>query len=156
MNDQISWPAATVAVMALTIPLVFGLVPALAAENDAPPFENGAVLDVASIQTKDGHFNDYMHWLATDWKHQEEAMKKAGVITDYHVWVVQNQRAGEPDIFLTQTYKNMAVFDQSQAAQYALQAKIAGSIARSDHEQAGRGSIRTIMGDMMLREAVFK
>lgn len=50
----------------------------------------------------------------------------------------------------------MAVFDQSQAAQYALQAKIAGSIARSDHEQAGRGSIRTIMGDMMLREAVFK
>jgi hypothetical protein len=83
-------------------------------------------------------------------------MKKAGAITDYHVWVVQNQRAGEPDIFLTQTYKNMAVFDQSQAAQYALQAKIAGSIARSDHEQAGRGSIRTIMGDMMLREAVFK
>ncbi len=141
---------------ALAVSLTVAIVPAIAQDSDAPMFENGAVLDVASIQTKDGHFNDYMHWLATDWKRQEEAMKKAGVITDYHVWLVQNPRAGEPDIFLAQTYKNMAAFDMSQAQQYALQAKIAGSIAKSDHEQAARGSIRTIMGDMMMREAVLK
>jgi hypothetical protein len=141
---------------ALAASLAFTIGPAVIADENSPSFENGVVLDVASIQTKDGHFNDYMHWLSTDWKRQEEAMKKAGVITDYHVWVVQNQRAGEPDIFLTQTYKNMAVFDQSQAAQYALQAKIAGSVAKSDHQQTARGSIRTIMGDMMLREAVLK
>ena len=141
---------------ALAASIAFAIVPAVAADENSPSFENGVVLDVASIQTKDGHFNDYMRWLGTDWKRQEEAMKKAGVITDYHVWVVQNQRAGEPDIFLTQTYKNMAVFDQSQATQYALQAKIAGSVAKSDHQQSARGSIRTIMGDMMLREAVLK
>lgn len=141
---------------ALAASLAFAAAPALAQDDNGPMFENGAVLDVASIQTKDGHFNDYMHWLATDWKRQEEAMKKAGVITDYHVWLVQNPRAGEPDIFLTQTYKNMAMFDMSQAQQYALQAKIAGSIAKSDREQAARGSIRTIMGDMMMREAVLK
>ena len=135
--------------------LVLGLAPALA-DNNAPPFENGAVVDVSSIQTKDGHFNDYMHWLATDWKRQEEAMKKAGVITDYHVYVVQNARAGEPDIFLTQTYKNMAALDATQAQQYALQAKIAGSITKSDEAQAARGSIRTLLGDVMMREAVLK
>jgi hypothetical protein len=141
---------------ALAASLALAVAPALAQDDNAPVFENGVVLNVASIQTKDGHFDDYMHWLATDWKRQEEALKKAGVILDYHVWVVQNQRAGEPDIFLTQTYKNMAVFDASQAQQYALQAKIAGSIARSDQQQAARGSIRTIMGDMMMREAVLK
>jgi len=48
------------------------------------------------------------------------------------------------------------VFDASQAQQYALQAKIAGSIAKSDQQQAARGSIRAIMGDMMVREAVLK
>ena len=141
---------------ALAASLAFAIAPAMAEDQNAPSFENGVVLDVASIQTKDGHFNDYMHWLATDWKRQEEALKKAGVILDYHVWLVQNQRAGEPDIMLTQTYKNMAVFDASQAEQYALQARIAGSIARSDQGQAARGSIRTIMGDMMVREAVLK
>ena len=141
---------------ALAASLAFAIAPAMAEDQNAPSFENGVVLDVASIQTKDGHFNDYMHWLATDWKRQEEALKKAGVILDYHVWLVQNQRVGEPDIMLTQTYKNMAVFDASQAEQYALQARIAGSIARSDQGQAARGSIRTIMGDMMVREAVLK
>jgi len=141
---------------ALAASLAFAVAPAMAQDQNAPSFENGVVLDVASIQTKDGHFNDYMHWLATDWKRQEEALKKAGVILDYHVWLVQNQRVGEPDIMLTQTYKNMAVFDASQAEQYALQARIAGSIARSDQGQAARGSIRTIMGDMMVREAVLK
>jgi hypothetical protein len=143
-------------IAALAALLALGLTPALAADNNAPPFENGTVLDVASIQTKDGHFNDYMRWLASDWKRQEEALKKAGVITDYHVYLVQNQRAGEPDIFLTQTYKNMAVFDATQAQQYALQAKIAGSIAKSDQGQASRGSMRTLMGDVMMREAVLK
>ena len=141
---------------ALAASLAFAVAPAMAQDQNAPSFENGVVLDVASIQTKDGHFNDYMHWLATDWKSQEEAMKKAGVITDYHVWLVQNQRVGEPDIMLTQTYKNMAVFDATQAQQYALQAKIAGSIAKSDQAQAARGSMRTLMGDVMMREAVLK
>ncbi|HSC17861.1 MAG TPA: hypothetical protein VLC74_03005 [Rhizomicrobium sp.] len=141
---------------ALAASIALAVAPAMAQDQNAPSFENGVVLDVASIQTKDGHFNDYMHWLATDWKRQEEALKKAGVIVDYHVWLVQNQRAGEPDIMLTQTYKNMAVFDASQAEQYALQARIAGSIAKSDQGQAARGSIRTIMGDMMVREAVLR
>jgi len=141
---------------ALAASLAFAIAPAIAEDENAPAFENGVVLDVASIQTKDGHFDDYMHWLATDWRRQEEALKKAGVILDYHVLLVQNQRAGEPDIMLTQTYKNMAVFDASQAQQYALQAKIAGSIAKSNQGQAARGSIRTIMGDMMVREAVLK
>jgi hypothetical protein len=141
---------------ALAASLLLAASPALAKDDNAPAFENGVVLDVSSIQTKDGHFNDYMRWLSTDWKRQEEAMKKAGVILDYHVYLVSNQRAGEPDIFLTQTYKNMAVFDASQAQQYALQAKIAGSIAKSDQGQSARGSMRTLMGDVMMREAVFK
>ena len=141
---------------ALAASLALATTAAIAQDNNAPRFENGTLLDVSSIQTKDGHFNDYMRWLATDWKRQEEAMKKAGVILDYHVYLVQNQRTGEPDIFLTQTYKNMAVFDATQAQQYALQAKIAGSIAKSDQSQAARGSMRTVMGDMMMREAVLK
>jgi hypothetical protein len=114
------------------------------------------VWDFTQIQTKDGHQDDYLRWLATDWKRQEEALKKAGVIVSYHVYMVQNPRQGEPDIVLAQEYKNMATFDTPVAQQYALQAKIAGSIAKSNEAQAARGTIRTIMGDVMVREAVLK
>src|SRR5579864_4108676 len=130
--------------------------PAIAADNNAPAFENGPVWDFAQIKTKDGHFDDYMHWLATEWKSQEEGLKKAGVIMDYKVYIVQNPRTDEPDVILGQEYKNMAVFDPPMAQQYALQAKIAGSLAKANQQQAARGTIRTIMGDPMVREAILK
>ncbi|HEX3431775.1 MAG TPA: hypothetical protein VHT03_12920 [Rhizomicrobium sp.] len=130
--------------------------PAIAADSNAPSFENGPVWDMAQIKTKDGHFDDYMHWLATDWKSQEEALKKAGVIVDYKVYMVSNPRNDEPDLILAQEFKNMAAFDTPMAQQYAMQAKIAGSVAKANVQQAARGVIRTIMGDVMLREAVLK
>ncbi len=130
--------------------------PVLGANENAPSFENGTVWDYTQIKTKDGHFDDYMKWLSTEWKRQEEAMKKAGVIMDYRVYVVQNPRENEPDIVLAQEYKNMAAFDTPMAQQYALQAKIAGSIAKSNQQQAARGAIRTIMGDVLVREAILR
>lgn len=141
---------------AVAASLTFLAIPAIAADSNAPSFENGPVWDFAQIKTKDGHFDDYMHWLATEWKSQEEALKKAGVIMDYKVYLVQNPRTDEPDVILGQEYKNMAVFDTPMAQRYALQAKIAGSIAKSNQGQAARGSIRTLMGDPMVREAILK
>jgi hypothetical protein len=130
--------------------------PALAAEANAPSFENGPVWDYAQIKTKDGHFDDYMHWLATAWKSQEEGLKKAGVIMDYKVYLVANPRNDEPDVLLAQEYKNMAAFDTPMAQQYALQAKIGGSITKQNEQQASRGTLRNIMGDVMVREAILK
>lgn len=130
--------------------------PVLAAGDNSPAFENGPVWDYTQIKTKDGHFDDYMKWLSTDWKVQEEALKKAGVIIDYKVYLVANPRENEPDILLGQEYRNMAAFDTPVAKQYEMQAKISGSIAKADQEQAARGTIRTILGDVMVREAILK
>lgn len=129
--------------------------PAVAA-GEGPSFENGPVWDFTMIQTKDGHFDDYMHWLSTEWKRQEEALKKAGVIVDYKVYLVSNPRQGEADVVLAQEFKNMAAFDTPIAQQYALQAKIAGSLAKANQQQAARGTIRTIQSDVLTREAVLK
>jgi hypothetical protein len=126
------------------------------AADEGPSYEKGAVWDFTQIQTKDGHFDDYMKWVSTDWKAQEEAMKKAGYIVDYKVFLVTDPRDNEPDIVLGVESKNMAAFDHSSAEEYAMQAKIAGSIAKADQEQAARGSIRTIRGDVMMREVTLK
>lgn len=130
--------------------------PALAADPNAPVFDNGPVWDYSMVQTKDGHFDDYMTWLSTSWKAQEEARKKAGVITDYKVLLVSSPRGNEPDIILAEQYKNMAAFDRTPADDYALQAKIFGSIPKSNEQQAARGTIRTILGDVLVREAILK
>lgn len=134
---------------------LFAAAPAFAAD-EGPVFETGPVWDFTQVQTKDGHFDDYMAWLDSAWKTQEEALKKAGIIIDYKVYLVDSPRQGEPDLVLAQEYKNMAVFDRSVADGYALQAKIFGSIPKSDADEAARGSVRTIQGVVRMREAVLK
>ncbi len=127
-----------------------------AADPDAPSFAKGTVWDYSSIKTKDGHFDDYMKWLSTEWKAQQEALKKAGYISSYKVLVVSDPREGEPDIILATEYPNMAAFDHSVAEEYAFAKKTFGPLAKASKEQADRGTIRTVMGDMMVREAILK
>ena len=44
---------------------------------DGRDWNDGPVVRVSSIRTVDGHFDDYMRWLATTFKKQQEAAKKA-------------------------------------------------------------------------------
>jgi len=97
-----------------------------------------------------------MKWLAGQWKAQEETLKKAGIISDYKVFVMSDPRENEGNIMLATEYPNMAAFDRSVAEQYAMQKKIFGSLTQASHDQAARGSIRTIKADYLMREAVLK
>ena len=128
--------------------------PAIAASDRG--YDNGPVWDVGSIQTKDGHFDDYMKFVTTTWKSQQEALKKAGYILDYKVYVVTDPRDNEPDIFLATKFKNMAAFDTSIDEMDAFMVKHFGSQEKSNKEQADRGAIRTVRGDMLMRELILK
>src|ERR1700686_145828 len=78
---------------------------------DGRNFNDGPVVNVSAIKTVEGHFDDYMKWLATNWKKQEEAAKKAGLITKYQVLVVESQGPHDPDILLVVEFKNWAALD---------------------------------------------
>ena len=130
-------------------------IPALAAAED-PVWEKGTVWDYGEIKTVDGHFDDYIKWLAGPWKEQQEAMKKAGMIKSYKVLLVADPRKDEPDIILATEYANMAAFDISTKQEYAMGEKIWGSLSKASQEQAARGAIRTVMGDKVVREAILK
>lgn len=130
--------------------------PVLAAEDEAPAYANGPVWVFNQIQTKDGHFDDYMHWVSTAWKAQEEGLKKEGVIMDYKVYLVANPRQGEPDIVLAQEYRNMAGFDRSVADGYAINKRLYGSVKKSNQEQSDRSAIRTVQGSVQMREVILK
>lgn len=78
---------------------------------DDHPYSEGAVVNVASIRTVDGKFDDYMSWLATTWKKSQEAAKKAGYLVSYQVIAVEARGPDDPDIYLITTFKNWAALD---------------------------------------------
>jgi hypothetical protein len=129
--------------------------PALA-QSEAPSYSKGSVWDFGQIKTVDGHFDDYMKWLAGPWQEQQEALKKAGHIVSYKVLLVADPRKDEPDIILATEYANMAAFDRSTTEEYKMGEKIWGSLSKASQEQAARGAIRTVLGTMLVREAVLK
>src|SRR6202035_1134003 len=123
---------------------------------DARTYTVGPVLNVSAIKTVDGHFDDYMQWLATTWKKQEEASKKAGLITKYQVLVVQPQGPNDPDIYLVVEYKNWAAFDGLGSKLDAVSAQVEGSLEKANQAQADRAKIRTVLGSKTMQVAELK
>jgi hypothetical protein len=124
--------------------------------QDARPYDQGPVWDFSMVLTKPGHFDEYMKFLDTTWKAEEEAMKAKGDVLDYKVFNAVDPRDGEPDLVLAVEYKNMAVFDNSLDEQDALMKKTFGSMPAANKADVDRESIRTLKGDVMTRELILK
>lgn len=123
---------------------------------DGRNYSDGPVVNVSSIRTADGHFDDYMQWLATTWKQQEEAAKKAGLITSYRVLVAQPQGPNDPDVYLVIEYKNWATFDGLGSKLDAVSAQVEGSVEKANKAEADRGKIRTVLGSRTVQVAQLK
>jgi hypothetical protein len=123
---------------------------------DGRNFNDGPVVNVSAIKTVDGHFDDYMQWLATNWKKQEEAAKKAGLITKYQVLVVESQGPHDPDIYLVVEYKNWAALDGLGSKFDAVSAQVEGSIEKANQAEVDRAKIRTVLGSKTMQVAELK
>jgi len=145
----------TAVVLSLSSAATLGMLGSTALAN-GKDYNDGPVVNVSAIRTVDGHFDDYMHWLATAWKKQEEAGKKAGLIIDYHVYTAEPRSPNDPDIYLVVTYKNWAALDGVGAKFDALSEQLEGSLDKADQAQAARGKIRTILGSETIQEATLK
>ena len=123
---------------------------------DGRDYNDGPVINVAAIRTVDGHFDDYMHWLATTYKKQQEAAKKAGLITAYRVVVIEPRGPNEPDILLVTEYKNWAALDHLGGKFDQVLAQVEGSVEKANQSEADRAKIRTVLGSRTQQEALLK
>jgi hypothetical protein len=121
---------------------------------DGKDWNDGPVINVSSIRTVDGHFDDYMHWLATTYKKQQEAAKKAGLITTYRVIVVEARGPNDPDILLVTEFKNWAALDHLGSKFDQVSAQIEGSVEAAAKSEAERAKIRTVLGSRTEQEAI--
>lgn len=123
---------------------------------DGRDWNDGPVINVTSIRTANGHFDDYMHWLATGYKKQQEAAKKAGLITAYRVIVVEARGPNDPDILLVQEYKNWAALDRLGGKLDQITAAAEGSVDAGNKSAVDRDKIRTVLGSRTEQEAILK
>jgi hypothetical protein len=142
-----------VAAGAALVTLACGSLGALA---DDHAYSEGPVVNVAMIRTVDGKFDDYMQWLDTTWKAEQEAAKKAGYIQSYEVLMANPQGPDDPDVLLVITYKNWAALDGALAKGDEISKQVEGSVAAANQSEADRSKIRRVLGSQTMQVAKLK
>lgn len=123
---------------------------------DGKDFSDGPVINVASIRTAEGHFDDYMHWLATTYKKQQEAAKKAGLITNYEVILIEARGPNDPDVLLVTEFKNWAALDGLGSKFDKVSVEVEGSVEAAAKSDQDRNKIRTVLGSRTEQVAILK
>jgi hypothetical protein len=132
------------------------VVTSVAAVADDHAYTEGPVVNVAAIRTEFGKFDDYMKYLATTWKAEQEAAKKAGYIISYRVVTVEARGENDPDIYLVVNYKNWAALDGATAKGDAIAKQVEGSLSAQNQGAVDRGKIRRVMGSWTGQELLLK
>jgi hypothetical protein len=127
--------------------------PAIAQDVSYKP---GSVWEASRIDVLPGQFQNYMDYLATTWKKNQELGKAEGIVLEYHVLATNNARAGEPDLILIVEYKDY----QTIAQQEAFSKKVNAMMAMDERKQAmangERGKMRELMGSTEYQELILK
>ena len=127
-----------------------------AALADDHAYTEGSVVNVAAIRTEYGKFDDYMKYLDTTWKAEQEAAKKAGDIISYRVITVEPRGENDADIYLVINYKNWAAFDGATAKADAIAKQVEGTLAKQNESAVGRSKIRRVLGSWTGQELELK
>ncbi len=127
--------------------------PAMAQESNYKP---GTVWEASRINVLPGQFENYMDYLATTWKKNQELAKAEGIVLEYHVLSTNNPRQGEADLVLIVEYKDY----QTTAQQEAFGKKVNAMMALDNRKQATangvRGAMRELIGSTEYQELVLK
>lgn len=139
---------------AMAAPLLFALAaPALAQDL---PLDPTSYWDVSAIEIEEGQAAAYMDFLAASWKNDQEFAKSKGYIKDYHVLTNAYARKGEPDMYLIVIYDKWYDTAEQQRQQKEYEELKKKSTRTLMAESGGRAKMRTLAGDMLLREWAFK
>jgi len=118
------------------------------------PYHNGSVWNVAFIRMKPGMDTAYLNYIATDWKRNQEAMKKAGIILSYKVLTTEAHGANDFNIMLMTEFKDLATMEANQDKADNLAQQVVGNDAKQMQGYKERLEIREVMSDRLSREII--
>lgn len=120
------------------------------------PYRNGSVWEISFIRIKPGMDAAYLNYIATDWKRNQEAAKKEGLILSYKVLTTEAHGAGDFNIMLLTEYKDLATMEANEAKADALAQQVVGNDAKQMQGYKERLEIREVLQDRLAREIVLE
>jgi len=118
------------------------------------PYRNGSVWSIGFIRMKPGMETAYLNYVATDWKREQEALKKEGLILSYKVLQTEAHGAADWNLMLLTEYKDLATMEANEAKEDALYQRTIGPDEKQRQGYRERLEIREVMAGRLAREII--
>jgi hypothetical protein len=119
-------------------------------------YRDGSVWNVAFIKMKPGMESAYLSYLANDWKREQEAFKKDGLVLSYKVLATEAHGTADWNLLLMTEFRNMAALEANQQKMDDIGQKLFGSDENIRKGYQDRLEIREVMGERLAREIVLE
>ncbi len=120
------------------------------------PYHDGSVWVVGVISIKPGMDNAYKNYVATDWKKQQEALKKDGQIISYMVIQTEAHSTTDWNMLLLTEYKDLATYEANLGKADNLAQTVVGDDAKQMQGYRDRLLIRDVLGNRLARQIVLE
>lgn len=120
------------------------------------PYHNGSVWDIGFIRMKPGMESAYLNHVATEWKREQEALKKEGLTLSYKVIATEPHNPGDWNLMLMTEYKDLASMEAAESKIDALGQKLFGGDEKMRQGYKERLEIREVLGSRLGREIVLE
>lgn len=118
------------------------------------PYHDGSVWTINFIRMKPGMETAYLNYVATDWKREQEELKKDGQILSYKVLTVEGHNPTDFNIMLMSEYKDLATMEANEQKAESVLQRVVGNDDKQRQGYRERLEIREIMGERLAREIV--
>jgi hypothetical protein len=120
------------------------------------PYRNGSVWEIAFIRVTPGMDEAYRSYLAGQWKANQEAAKKEGLIVSYKILTTEGHGPDDWNMLLMTEYKDLATMEANESKAEALAQKMIGNDQKQQDGYKERSMIREVMGSRLARELVLE
>ena len=143
-------------IVVVFITLVTLIIAGIAVAQIKRPYHDGSVWNVSFIRVKPGMDAAYMNYLATDWKKEQEAQKKEGLILSYKVIASEPHSPGDFNLMLMTEYKDLATMEAGSDKTDNLYQTTIGNDQKQMEGYKQRLEIREVLGDRLSREIILE
>ena len=120
------------------------------------PFRNGSVWSIGFISMKPGMETAYLNYVASDWKREQEALKKDGQIISYKVLTTEAHGSNDWNIMLMTEYKDLATMEANETKADQLSQTVSGTDEKQMQGYRDRLQIREVLESRLAREIVLE
>jgi hypothetical protein len=120
-------------------------------------YDLGSYWQISGVKTMPTKFDAYIEDIGGLWRSEMERLKDDGKVLSYKLLSNVHARDGEPTLWLMVEWKSAAdMLDTPFEYWETMVKEVVGSMEKSEELAVERGELRTIMGDTLAREIMFK